>query len=315
MTTELQPIPRVAASPAIAPPDLIAEWLAGRKASTVEAYKKSLRHFARWMNADSPSAAAAELLALDVAGANRLCLAYRASMLDAGAAAATINRHLAALKSMVKLARLTGRVTWAVEIDGVKPEPRRDVRGPEPDEFKKFWRSAKAGDSPRARRDRAVIAVLFGMGLRRGEAVGLDLVDLDFRESVAMVSRKGLREKVRRPIPPEVAKALGEWVLVRGSDPGPLFVRTDRPDSRDRLTGEGVARLVARHGASAKLPRKVRPHGLRHSAITAALASGLTPVEVQSFSGHAKIETVMLYNDALKSTARKVSTRVSSALK
>jgi integrase/recombinase XerC len=315
MTTELARYARNAA-PAVAPtPGLLEDFLAGRKPGTIAAYSKDLAHFARWLGAPAADQAVAELLHLDAGGANRICLNYRNAMTDAGLAAATVNRRLAALKSLVKVARMMGRVAWSVEVGGLKPEPRRDVRGPEADEFRKLWKSAKlAGDSPRARRDRAIVALLFGMALRRGEVVALDLVDLDFRESVALVARKGKREKTRRPIPAEVARALGDWVLVRGSDPGPLFTRTDRPGSDGRLSGEGVARVVARLGLAAKLPRKVRPHGLRHSAITSALAGGVTPVDARSFSGHSKIETVMVYHDELKDTARKVSSKVAKAL-
>jgi integrase/recombinase XerC len=317
MSTEITPYARPDSAPALNDPrELIAEFMAGRAPSTIAAYSKDLGHFARWLRSDSPSAAAAELLALDVGGANRLCLAYRNAMRDAGLAAATINRRVSALKSLVKVARLTGRVTWSIEVGGVKPEKRRDVTGPDRDEFKKLWRATKAaGNSPRARRDRAAVALLYGMALRREEVVSLDLADVDFRASVARVNRKGHREKLARPVPPEVAKALGDWVLVRGPWPGPLFVRTDRPDSLERLTGEAVARLVARLGVAAKLPKKVRPHGLRHSSITAAFSGGEMPQDVKQFSGHVKLETLMLYHDALKNTASRISKKVATDLK
>lgn len=289
---------------------LVGEWLAGRKPSTVQAYTKDLNHFARWFGYP-PGAAAYYLVSQSGSDGNRIVLSYKNSMVDANLSSATIARRLASLKSLVKLARLTLGVTWSIEVDGPRPEPRVDVRGPDPAEFKKLWKAAKAGDAPRDRRNRAIVAVLYGLGLRRSEAVGLDLVDVDFRAAEVLVLGKGRREKTRIALSAEVSKALGDWVLVRGPDPGPLFTSGDG----GRLTGESVARLVTKLGIAAKLPRRVRPHGLRHSAITSALARGLTVREVRAFSRHMKIETVMRYDDERDAPAAAVAKKIGESLR
>jgi integrase/recombinase XerC len=85
----------------------------------------------------------------------------------------------------------------------------------------------------------------------------------------------------------------------RGDAPGPLLIRLDRAAAgMDRLTGDAVARLVKALGRKAGLAREVRPHGLRHEAITRAL--DLCPGDlrrVRHFSRHAKIGTLLRYDD------------------
>jgi integrase/recombinase XerC len=91
---------------------------------------------------------------------------------------------------------------------------------------------------------------------------------------------------------------------VQGDQPGPLFITLDRAanerngEALERLGGNAVLRMVAQIGKRAGLPRKVKPHGLRHQAITKALelTGGNIPV-VQRFSGHADPKTISRYND------------------
>lgn len=316
MTTELAPLaPDPAPPPAVARPDLLAAFLSGRKPTTVKAYASDLAHFARLLHRGGTGPALEWVLSLPAGDANALALAYRNTMLADGLASATIARRLAALRSFVKLARTLGRVAWSIEVEAPRPEPRRDVRGPDRSDQKKLWRELESKDDARGRRDRAIIALLFDLALRRGEVAALDLADLDFKGKTIAVLGKGKREKVTLSLKPPTIKALEAWVFARGSDPGPLFIRTDRPASKDRLTGESIARLVARHGKAAKVSRKVRPHGLRHAAITAALEGGLTVREVRAFSRHAKIETVMKYDDARDDPADRVAEFVSKSRK
>jgi integrase/recombinase XerC len=94
----------------------------------------------------------------------------------------------------------------------------------------------------------------------------------------------------------------------RGRDAGPLFVSLDpgagragrrgRPRAAaERLTGEGVAHILAVLGERAKIGGRVRPHGLRHTAITALLDAGAGLREAQRFSRHADPRTLMRYDD------------------
>ncbi|HVT38747.1 MAG TPA: hypothetical protein VHE78_06875 [Gemmatimonadaceae bacterium] len=108
---------------------LLDMWFAGKDAKTVRAYRGDLESFARWAGAGSMGAALEFLLALPAPVANGAGLRYRGALIDAGLASATINRRLAALRSAVSLARLVGRVTWALEVPSVEAVPYRDTRG------------------------------------------------------------------------------------------------------------------------------------------------------------------------------------------
>jgi integrase/recombinase XerC len=107
-----------------------------------------------------------------------------------------------------------------------------------------------------------------------------------------------------------VAAAVRAWLVVRGPDPGPLFIRLDKasdPTRADRLTTRSLRNIIPALGHRAGLRRRVRPHGLRHEAITAALDKGVPVRDVQRFSRHASIQTVITYDDRRVNVARDVA--------
>ena len=93
--------------------DVIDAFLSGRKQTTRDAYDKDLRDFARTMGQPDARTAIGYLLSLtDHGQANAVVLSYKAKMIKRGLASATVARRLAALRSVVKLARTLGRVSW-----------------------------------------------------------------------------------------------------------------------------------------------------------------------------------------------------------
>jgi len=95
--------------PAIGAVDLVEAFLAGRKPTTLDAYRRDLTDFARFVGAARPGPAVEALISGTAGQANALALGYRADLIGRGLASATIARRLAALRSMVKLARILGR--------------------------------------------------------------------------------------------------------------------------------------------------------------------------------------------------------------
>jgi hypothetical protein len=184
--------------PAIGAREVLKAWLDGRCRNTQRAYVRDIRHFANFVHARSPAAAIESLLAVGQAGANRVVLAYRAEMTRLDLSSATIARRLAALRSMVKVARLIGRVSWSIDVESHKVEPRLDRRGPNRVEMQKLWAAAvAAGDGPYARRDRAILAILSTTGLRRGELAALEVDDVLpdwYRPEALAVRGKGRRK-------------------------------------------------------------------------------------------------------------------------
>jgi integrase/recombinase XerC len=314
MSTALALIPRESFLVVPQNADLIEAFLAGRTATTIKAYKFDMEDFAKFLGAESPGAGIEQLIAGDGGLANRIVLAYRSDMLGRNLSASSVNRRLSALRSMVKLARMIGRVVWTLDVENVKAESRKDNRGPGTDGWRKMVAISKAeaeSGSLKTVRDYAILRILHDMAMRRGELAGLDLEDVDFDECSLAIVGKGKREKVRLTMPTPTVLALRAWVALRGSEGGALFTSLDFASKGGRLTGDSICRMVTALGERAGLLRAVRAHGLRHEAITAALDAGQDVRQVRKFSRHAKLETVLLYDDARHDTAGEIADLIS----
>jgi len=290
--------------------------------------------------------------------------AFKTRLMEAGAANATVNRHLAALRAFVDHCGPSGLavVEWALKIGDLPSKPYRDTHGPGLERVRGMFEAANA--SPTPERDRALMAVLFGLALRRGEVAQLGVEDFDAGRGVFMVQGKGQGgQKVVVRAPPEVVEAVSAWVAVRGGSPGALFLRA-RPlpvqaakkgppapvgvlsedwaarlaqvipgwtpgvhgggeasaeshapqvalAYRGRLSTRAIATVVAKLARAAGATSKVRPHGLRHTAITEALkATGGDLTKTRDFSRHKDIRTVGIYNDNRENHGLEVATGV-----
>ena len=288
------------------PMDLVGAFLSGRNPKTLLAYRNDLQDFATFMGTPTPQGATTLLLAQGSGPANGLALAYRAHLLERGLAPKTVNRRLSSLRSMVKLGRILGMVSWGLEVESVKAAAYRDTRGPGLDGFRKMMESLEAGLDAKTMRDRAILRLLFGLALRRGEVVSLDRAHLDLEGARLSIMGKGRTERESLTIPSKVLEALKAWVAVRGEHEGPLFTALDRGHRGHRLDGSAVYRMVSELGQAVGI--KTRPHGLRHAGITEALdrSNGNTRI-VQRFSRHKKLETLSLYDDSRQDMAGQVA--------
>jgi len=293
---------------------LLAAFLAGRSPLTLRAYRRDLEDFRRVAGVPTVAHAAALLLAHGHGAANGLALAYRADLQGRGLAAATINRRLAALRSLVTIARTLGLVPWALEVTNVRSQSYRDTRGPGDDGYRRLLAILDRRRGPAAHRDRAAVRLLFDLALRRGEVVSLDVDHLDLatgagRPGVVHVLGKGQTERVPLTLPDPTRAALAAWLAVRGATPGALFVNYDRARKGlgQRLTGRSLHRIVRALGEEAGL-KEVRPHGLRHAAITAALdRTGGDIRAVQRFSRHRDVRVLTVYDDNREDLAGQVA--------
>ena len=293
---------------------LIAAYTSGRNPRTLTAYRQDLEQFRAFTNADSAQAAVRGLLGLHAGGANALALAYRAHLLERKLTPATINRRLASLRSLVKLARLLGFVGWQIEVPGLPTEAYRDTRGPGRDGFRRLL-SAVETDTPTREtlRAHAILRLLYDLGLRRGEVVGLDLSDMDLERGTLQVLGKRRLEKSLLTLAEPTKKSLSAWVESRGDSPGPLFINFDRAGKGDgRLSAYSLYRMV--RGLGEQVGIKAAPHGLRHTAITeaikAAQANGIGLEEVLDFSRHRDVKVMMIYRDRERNVQGKLSALV-----
>ncbi len=303
-------VPAAAGGALAAPVDLVAAFLQGRSAQTLRAYRKDLDDFAAFVGEATADAAARRLLAHGNGPANGLALGYRAHLLGRGLSPATVNRRLAALRSLVQLARTLGVVAWCLDVEGVRSESYRDTRGPGRDGFRRLLAKLAERTDAKGLRDRALLRLLYDLGLRRKEAVGLDLADLDLEAGTVMVLGKGRSEKARLTLPAPTKAVLVAWLAVRGSESGPVFVRLDRAGKgKGRLTGSAVYAIVRGLGEATGV--KARPHGLRHAAISQLLDLTNGNIrEVQQFSRHKDVATVLKYDDARRDAAGELARRL-----
>jgi integrase/recombinase XerC len=293
---------------------VLSAFLRGRSTNTLRAYRDDLAEFAAHCGAVSPGLALARILSGANGEANALALDWRHAMEEAGLSPASINRRLAAVRSCVKLARMLGVVTWQLDIPGVKARAYRDTKGPGLLAIRAMLEAATAQrNKVKAVRDVALLRLLFDLGLRRAEVTALEVSDLDLSAGRVLVLGKGQREKVALTLPQGARLALAAWLEVRGFAAGPLFVNLDRRSSRARLTGAGLYDIVSKLGA--KAGAQVRPHGIRHTAITAALDATRGDVRrVRAFSRHANVQTLLVYDDARNDHGGAVAASVAALL-
>ena len=152
-------------------------------------------------------------------------------------------------------------------------------------------------DAHLGRRDRAVLELMYGSGLRREECSRLDLIDVDLVSSVVRI-REGKGRKDRLvPLTSRAAAAIETYLenerptLSRGSREGALFLTM----FRQRLSGQSIANLVKKHARAAGLSKKVTSHSLRHTCATHLLRGGADIRHIQAILGHRFLRTTALY--------------------
>lgn len=295
--------------------DLVNAWLEGRSPTTIRAYRSDLLHFARFVGVETVDDAARTLLSGGRGAANLLGLRYRNAQRSEGLSPATINRRLAALRSLVKVGRMLDLIEWSLDVPSLKAESYRDTKGPGAGGFSALLLVAQGQRNRfKAARDTAIAWLLFSPALRRAEVCELDLTDVDLAGSRVSIMGKGRTERESVTIPADAVEALAAWIELRGDDPGPLFVNASRSHKRARLTADGVWHVIRTLGRKAGLG-DVRPHGLRHAGITTALdATNGNVRAVASFSRHKDVRVVSRYDDARKDLGGAVAKSVAAAV-
>ena len=216
---------------------------------------------------------------------------------------ATRARKLAALRAFFAFLAREGRS----DLDPTTgiPGPRQAPRLPRPlavDDCMALCeaaaRDAAEAGGPRELRDRALVELLYGAGLRVAEAAALDVRDVDLHRGDARVSGKGGKERVV-PLPAAARDAVAAWLEARrgpGSLAEPLFTSLRRGAGRPRRLGvRDIRRVVAARARRAGVAGRVHPHRLRHSYATHLLDMGADLREIQELLGHASLSTTQRY--------------------
>ena len=295
--------------------DLIQELLADKRSpQTRRAYAKDLRDFFRFLTgASEPTPELVqEFLELERMQAVALVLKYKSHLRnERNLKEATINRRLAAIKSLVNFAIQLGKCNYTLaEIKGDKLVKYRDTTGIEKKAYQKMLQVPDRS-TLKGKRDYAILRLLWDNALRRGEIVAADLKDLDLERRRLSILGKGKgQQKVAVSLSQPTTAAISDWLLARRELDleRPLFIALDRNSRGHRLTGTAVYQLVAAVAESAGITKKLSPHRIRHSGITAALeATGGNVRKVQKLSRHSDLNTLMLYDDNRQNVQGEIS--------
>jgi len=255
----------------------------GASPHTIEAYRRDLIDLGTFVEHQDPDLI--EVSVLDD---------YTLALRDRGLSPATVRRRLAAVRAFLKhRAREGGRADAGRTV----PLPRLGRRLPEPltrDEAERIVTSPDG--SPRGLRDRAMLELLYGAGLRVSELVALRVSDLDLEEGLVRCMGKGAKQRVV----PTGSRAI-EAIRVYMQRGRPYLGRMQRGDilflnhRGQGITRQAVFQLVRDHAREAGIDKMVTPHTLRHSFATHLIEGGCDLRSVQEMLGHATIETTQIY--------------------
>lgn len=164
---------------------------------------------------------------------------------------------------------------------------------------------AEPTEAALARRDLAVMEVLYSTGIRVSEACGLDLDDMDFDRGLVRVLGKGGKERIA-PLGGPARRALQDWLAARSLLVVPASGRAVFLGERGGRLDPRVARRIV-HRALAAVPGTpdLGPHGLRHAMATHLLEGGADLRAVQEILGHSSLATTQLYTHVTTERLRK----------
>jgi integrase/recombinase XerC len=269
--------------------------------STRKQYVKAIENFCQFAyNGSASPERIAEFLDLDRYAAIEMVLRYRRHSIDRNLSPSTINVRLAAIKSLVEMARKLGKTTIDLgDIESIPAETYRDTRGISVEQFKSMLEVIDPS-TPIGVRDYAIMLLFWGNALRRGEIASANIEDFLPQQQKLMILGKGKRAKVGIDLSDSVGYALEEWVNFHPcTTPGqPLITSLSHNCYGARIAGDSLYRIVQGYAEAAGIERRVSPHRLRHSSITAFLdASGGNLRAAQALSRHSNQNTLTLYDD------------------
>ncbi|MCC6226087.1 MAG: tyrosine recombinase XerD [Microthrixaceae bacterium] len=276
-------------------------WLTverGRSPATIEAYRRDLHRYLGYLrtlgkctdnSADLGSVTEDEVLG------------YVAALQGSGLAPATVARAVVVARALHRFLAVEGMA--ADDPSAAVPTPQQRGAIPKALEEATVERllGSIGGDRPVDVRDRAMLEVLYGCGLRISELVGLGFGDVDLDHRVIRVLGKGSKERIV-PVGGAARRALECW-LDEGGRPSMASPRRSSRDDAEaiflnrrggRLTRQGAWLVLRTRSQAAGIP-DVHPHMLRHSCATHMLDHGADLRSVQEMLGHASISTTQIY--------------------
>jgi len=289
---------------------LVAEYLRmlanerGASAHTLRAYRRELEGFAAWMNEQRAEMTAERIEHTDIR-------AYLGALYERGLSKASAARALAAIRSWFKWLARNGHVEQnAASLVSTPKLPRHLPRVPSIEQMNRVVDSVSGDAASWPARDRAILELLYGCGMRNAELVGLNLDDIHWANEAILVRGKGQKQRYV-PLGDAAAEALRAYLAERSAllaaagaeneeSTAALFLNLHlrgltRAGGEARLTTRSVGRIVKRIAIVRGLTADVHPHTLRHAFGTHLLEEGADLRAIQELLGHERLSTTQRY--------------------
>lgn len=274
----------------------------GSSPHTLRAYERELQSFAAWIN--ERRGAAVEVTSIE----HTEIRSYLATLYERGLSKASAARALAAIRSWFKWLALTGHVEQnAAALVSTPKLPKHLPRVPSIEQMNRVVDSVAEDAASWPARDRAILEMLYGCGIRNAELTGLNLEDIHWANDAILVRGKGQKQRYV-PLGDAAAEALRLYLSEReallaatpqASTPA-LFVNLrlrglKKIGGDARLTTRSVGRIVKRIAVLRGLSADVHPHTLRHAFGTHLLEEGADLRAIQELLGHERLSTTQRY--------------------
>jgi integrase/recombinase XerD len=276
----------------------------GASGNTVSAYKNDLQQFDSYITGIAGNGKAREWELLE----RGLILEYLVALKKKNYAEATVARKVAAIKSFFQYMQAEGLIRRNPAESLESPRVGRSLPKPlSVTEVDELLEQPMKRNTPEARRDRAMLELLYATGLRVTELVSLDVEDINMSGPYVRCMGKGSKERTI-PIHEQAAAAVAEYLndgraaLVKNRKESAMFVNR----RGERLTRQGFWLILKQYAKQANIATPVTPHTLRHSFATHMLRGGMNLRHVQELLGHANISTTQVYTQIANEHVRQV---------
>ena len=280
----------------------------GFSGNTLDAYRNDLQQLATFAGEE----AAKEGGTPSWANFNRQAmLSYMLNLKERNYAATTIARKVAATRSFFGFLKSEGVIKTDPTENMSSPSVGKSL--PKPisiSQVRQLLEQPAKQNTLEAKRDKAMLELLYASGMRISELVGLNLGDVNAEEGFVRCFGKGHKERIV-PIYEQAARLVKEYIgetrpkLARKKDEVALFLNP----RGDRLTRQGFWQKLKEYAKSAGLDAQVSPHTLRHSFATHMLSGGADLRAVQELLGHANISTTQVYTHLTSEHVRRTYER------
>ncbi|HZU75452.1 MAG TPA: site-specific tyrosine recombinase XerD [Dehalococcoidia bacterium] len=278
----------------------------GASQNTIAAYRNDIQQFASFIASGKKNGTQPSWIQVD----RTRIQDYLQSLQAKQYADATVARKVAAIKSFFAFMQAEGIIPTDPTESLSSPRVGKSLPKPiTPEEVDELLEQPLRRSTPEAKRDKAMLELLYATGMRVSELVALNLSDIILNDGTAYVRCMGKGSKERTvPIHEHAAESLlaylkeGRRKLVRVPGEKALFVNR----RGERLTRQGFWLILKGYAEAAHIRPGVTPHTLRHSFATHMLRGGAPLRHVQELLGHANISTTQIYTQLTNEHLRDV---------